>query len=107
MPGAANTLPALEAQAEIFGCWIGQRHDLETCQISRAAPAVWVPERFRMKHALPLRWMRVIRAPLFSRPDSLAVQEPERSWEVAPSVEPCLPVRVAALSPAKPWCDTR
>jgi hypothetical protein len=70
-----------------------KRHDLETCWVSRAAPAVLVPERFRMKHALPLRWMPASRVHLSSVGWTfLQYFEPERSWEFAPSVEPSRPL---------------
>lgn len=58
-----------------------------------AAPAVLVPERFRMSHALPLRWMRPVAH--LSSVGKTVVQyfEPERSWEFAPSVESGRPLR--------------
>ena len=52
-----------------------------------------------MFYALPLRWMRALaRTSLQSAKTSLAVQEPERVWEFAPSVG----LETLALSPAKP-----
>jgi len=54
-----------------------------------AAPAVLIPERFRINRCVaPSVAARFARTALSSRLiPSLAVQEPERVWEVAPSVE--------------------
>jgi hypothetical protein len=63
-----------------------------------AAPAVLVPERFRMNPCVAPSVDALAGAPLFSRQDGLAVQEPERSWEFAPSVESFSPDRAERLA---------
>jgi hypothetical protein len=67
-----------------------------------AAPAVLVPERFRMNHALPLRWMRSLAHLSSVGWTVLQYFGPERSWEFAPSVESSDRCGRKSRSPAEP-----
>lgn len=67
-----------------------------------AAPAVLIPERFRIRMRCPFGGCALCaRRALQSADRSLAVQEPERVWEVAPSVELVGLEWPKALSPAE------